>query len=101
MAARPRRGGKAACVVDKMPDNYLYLGLVPALFPNAVLIHCRRNLRDVAVSCWMTNFRSIRWANDADHLAMRFAQYRRCREHWRTVLPAASWVAVYENGWTT
>ena len=32
--------------------------------PEAVFIHCRRDLRDVAVSCWMTDFRSIRWAND-------------------------------------
>lgn len=51
-------------IVDKMPDNYMYLGLMAAMFPNAVLIHCRRDLRDVAVSCWMTNFRSIPWAND-------------------------------------
>ena len=46
----------AAHVVDKMPDNYLYLGLLAALFPRAKFIHCRRDLRDVAVSCWMTHF---------------------------------------------
>jgi hypothetical protein len=64
-ADRPR-------VADKMPDNYLYLGLLAALFPRAKLIHCRRDLRDVAVSCWMTNFRHIRWANDPNHIAARF-----------------------------
>ena len=92
-----RDGGKAACVVDKMPDNYLYLALVAALFPNAVLIHCRRDLRDVAVSCWMTNFRSIRWANDADHLATRFGQYRRAIDHWRAVLPVPVHEVDYEE----
>jgi hypothetical protein len=51
------------------------------------LIHCRRDLRDIAVSCWMTNFRSIRWADDPAHIATRFGQYRRVMEHWRTVLP--------------
>ena len=56
--ARPDR------VVDKMPDNYLYLGLLALLFPRATLIHVRRDPRDIALSCWMTNFRSIRWAND-------------------------------------
>jgi hypothetical protein len=50
------------------------------MFPGAVLIHCRRDLRDVAVSCWMTHFRSIRWANDPEHIATRFAQYRRIGE---------------------
>jgi tetratricopeptide (TPR) repeat protein len=79
-ADRPR-------VADKMPDNYLYLGLLAALFPKAKFIHCRRDLRDVAVSCWMTNFRHIRWANDPDHIAGRFAEYRRIMEHWRRVLP--------------
>src|SRR5262249_28723439 len=43
-AERPR-------VVDKMPDNYLYLGLLAALFPRAKFIYCRRDLRDTAVSC--------------------------------------------------
>jgi tetratricopeptide (TPR) repeat protein len=80
-------GAAAERVVDKMPDNYVYLGLLAAMFPGAVLIHCRRDLRDVAVSCWMTNFRSIRWANDPDHIATRFAQYRRVMDHWRAVLP--------------
>jgi tetratricopeptide (TPR) repeat protein len=79
-ADRPR-------VVDKMPDNYLYLGLLAALFPKATFIHCRRDLRDVAVSCWMTNFRHIRWANDPDHIAARFSEYGRIMEHWRRVLP--------------
>jgi hypothetical protein len=89
--------GKAERIVDKMPDNYLYLGLIAAMFPNAVLVHCRRDLRDVAVSCWLTNFRSIPWANDPDHIATRFAQYRRIMDHWRAVLPVAIHEVDYEE----
>ncbi len=48
--------GRSPRIVDKMPDNYLYLGLLDILFPRATFIHCRRDLRDVAVSCWMTDF---------------------------------------------
>ena len=70
-------GGGSERIVDKMPENYLYLGLLAILFPQAVFIHCRRDLRDVAVSCWMTDFTSIRWANDPAHIAARFQQYRR------------------------
>ncbi len=33
--------GQAQRVVDKMPDNYMYLGLLAILFPNASFIHCR------------------------------------------------------------
>ena len=32
-------------IVDKMPDNYLYCGLLAAMFPRATFIHCRRDLR--------------------------------------------------------
>ncbi len=84
-------------IVDKMPDNYVYVGLLSALFPQATLIHCRRDLRDIAVSCWMTDFRSIRWANDPAHLASRFTQYRRIVDHWRTVLPARMIEIDYEE----
>ena len=88
---------RARRVVDKMPDNYLYLGLIAVLFPKARFIHCRRQLTDVAVSCWMTNFKHIRWANDPDHLASRFAQYRRLMEHWRKVLPVSMLEVDYEE----
>jgi tetratricopeptide (TPR) repeat protein len=89
--------GSAVRVVDKMPDNYIYLGLLATLFPRAWFIHCRRDLRDVAVSCWMTNFRQIRWANDLDHIAGRIAEYQRLMEHWRLVLPVPVLEVEYEE----
>jgi tetratricopeptide (TPR) repeat protein len=84
-------------VADKMPDNYLYLGLIATLFPRAKLIHCRRDLRDVAVSCWSTHFRHIRWASDADQIASRFRDYGRLMEHWRRVLPVPLLEVDYEE----
>jgi tetratricopeptide (TPR) repeat protein len=90
-------GRGAPRVADKMTDNYLYLGLLAILFPNATFIHCRRDLRDVAVSCWITSFRSIRWTNEPAHMAHRFAQYLRIMDHWRTVLPAPIHEVDYEE----
>ena len=84
-------------IADKMPDNYLYLGLAAALFPRARFIHCRRDLRDVAVSCWMTNFGQIRWANDFEHIATRFHEYHRIMTHWRRVLPIPVLDVEYEE----
>jgi tetratricopeptide (TPR) repeat protein len=78
---------KAERVVDKMPDNYLYVGFMHLLFPRARFLHCCRDLRDIAVSCWITHFRDIPWSNDFDLMASRFVQYRRVMEHWRAVLP--------------
>jgi tetratricopeptide (TPR) repeat protein len=88
---------EAPHVADKMPDNYLYLGFLAALFPRAKFIHCRRDLRDVAVSCWMTHFRQIRWACDLDHIVSRFRAYERLMEHWRRVLPVPVLEVNYEE----
>jgi tetratricopeptide (TPR) repeat protein len=90
-------GGRADRIVDKMPDNYLYLGLLAILLPQAVFIHCQRDLRDIAVSCWMTDFRSIRWANSTKHIAERFRHYRRLMDHWRAVLPVPIHEVNYEE----
>ena len=89
--------GRSLRVVDKMPENYLFIGLLSILFPRATFIHCRRDLRDVAVSCWMTDFSSIRWANDPSHIADRFRQYFRIMNYWRTVLPVAIHEIDYED----
>ncbi len=80
-----------------MPDNYLYLGLLAALFPRATFIHCRRDLRDVALSCWMTGFRNVPWTNDLDHIALRFQEYHHLMEHWRGVLPVPLLEVDYEE----
>jgi tetratricopeptide (TPR) repeat protein len=90
-------GERTDRVVDKMPDNYMYLGILSLVFPRATFIHCRRDLRDIAVSCWMTDFRSIRWANDPEHIASRFQQYRRVMDHWQSVLPATIHHVDYEE----
>ena len=88
---------RARRVVDKMPENYLYLGMLAALFPRARFIHCRRDRRDVAVSCWMTHFRNVSWANDPGHIARRIVTCERLMEHWAQVLPVR-WLDVqYEE----
>jgi tetratricopeptide (TPR) repeat protein len=90
-------GGKAARIVDKMPDNYVHLGLIAALFPRATLIYSRRDFRDIAVSCWLTGFRSIRWTNATDHIASRFHQHVRLMNHWQSVLTGRIHVVDYEE----
>ena len=75
----------------------MYLGLLAVLFPQATFIHCRRDLRDVALSCWLTDFRSMTWTNDKATIASRFCQYQRLMDHWRAVLPVAIHDIDYEE----
>jgi tetratricopeptide (TPR) repeat protein len=84
-------------IVDKVPENYMYLGLLATLFPRSRLIHCRRDWRDVAVSCWMTLFHNPHWANDQQHIASRIHEYQRVMEHWRKVLPVPLLEVGYEE----
>lgn len=84
-------------VVDKMPDNYSQLGFIALLFPNARIIHCCRDPRDVAMSCFQTQFGAIRWACDPEHLVARFRQYARLMQHWQEHLPVPVYQSRYEE----
>jgi len=90
-------GGRAVRIIDKMPDNYALLGWLAVLFPRARFIYSRRDLRDVALSCWITNFAEIRWANDMAHIAHRIGQHIRLMDHWRRVLPVRFLEVDYES----
>jgi tetratricopeptide (TPR) repeat protein len=87
---------RSTLVVDKMPDNYNYLGFLATLFPRAKFIHCRRDLRDTAVSCWSTNFSYLDWTFDLEHIASRFAAYQDLMLHWERVLPIPMFQLDYE-----
>lgn len=84
-------------VVDKMPDNYHNVGWIKLLFPHARIIHARRDMRDVAMSCWQTQFGSIRWACHIEHLTSRFESYVDLMEHWRAVFPDGFLETDYET----
>ncbi len=87
----------AARVVDKQPDNVNYLGLIGLLWPGARVIHCRRDLRDVAVSCWQSGLVATSWNNDWDNLARRFRDYVDLVGHWNRTRPI-EWLEVdYEE----
>lgn len=78
--AHVRHAGR---VVDKLPDNYLLAGWLCIAFPNAAIIHCLRDPRDVALSCWMTQFNHLSWSHDLQHITHRIEQHRRLLRHWR------------------
>jgi Flp pilus assembly protein TadD len=84
-------------IVDKLPDNTFHLGFIATLFPRAKIIHCRRDMRDVALSCWMTTLANISWSCDPEFIAGRIHEYRRIMEHWRRVLPIAMFELDYET----
>ena len=47
--------------VDKQPLNFLHVGLIRALFPQARIVYCRRSQRDTALSIWSQHFDSAEY----------------------------------------
>jgi len=95
-----RLDDSAARVTDKMPANFLHLGLIARLFPAARIIHCRRQPVDTCLSCFQQNFRAadLSWSCDLSDLGHFYCQYDRLMAHWREVLPAGAMLEVdYED----
>jgi tetratricopeptide (TPR) repeat protein len=82
------RAGTALRITDKMPANFLYAGLIHAVFPRARIIHLQRHPLDTCLSIYFQNFFNVSpYANDLNHLAHYYGQYLRIMDHWRKVLP--------------
>ena len=82
--ARPQ----ADVVTDKRPDNFLHIGLIKAMFPNARIVHTVREPLDVILSNWFLHLdRSMGHALDLGDLAHWHGQYVRLMRHWKTLYP--------------
>jgi len=93
-------GRGAARVTDKMPGNFMNVGLITRMFPKARIIHCRRNPMDNCLSCFAQNFRAdgLSWSTDLTDMAHQYCQYRRIMAHWREVLPPGRMLEIdYED----
>jgi tetratricopeptide (TPR) repeat protein len=86
LATLRRFGPGAKRVTDKALDNFLRLGFIHRILPNATLIHCRRHPVDTALSIFTTNF-DCEYGADRGDLVFFFRQYQRLMAHWRQVLP--------------
>ncbi len=86
-------------VVDKMPENFWYLGLIHSIIPNAKVIHCVRHPVDTCLSLYFQNLsdrHAYKW--DMESLAHWYRQYQRVMEHWRTTLPPGTFYELaYED----
>jgi len=89
----------ASRVVDKMPANFLYLGLIHAALPEARIIHLKRNPLDTCLSIYFQNFGpGHSYAHDLDDLGHYYAEYLRVMDHWRRSLPSEVMLEVsYED----
>jgi hypothetical protein len=81
-------GPEAVRVTDKMPPNFMWIGLIHMLFPKARIIHCKRNPIDICLSIYSTYFTArMDFSADRGDLVYFYRQYERIMAHWKSVLP--------------
>ena len=92
------KAGDATRVTDKMPLNFLHLGLAALLLPNTRVIHCRRAPMDTALSCYFMHFKDTHaFSTDLSWLGSFYVQYERLMSHWKRVLPLPILDVQYEE----
>jgi tetratricopeptide (TPR) repeat protein len=82
-------------IVDKLPRNFIYVGLIHLALPHARFIHVRRDPLDTCFSCFSLLFTGPQsFAYDLGELGRYYRGYAALMEHWRGVLPQGVMVEV-------
>ena len=88
----------ARMVTDKLPFNFVHVGIIAMLFPNAKIVHCRRHPLDNCLSCYFTSFSDqIKFANNLQTLGQYYLDYDRLMTHWHQALPVEIFDLQYED----
>jgi tetratricopeptide (TPR) repeat protein len=83
---------------DKMPLNYLYLGLIRRALPHAKIIHVSRAPMAAVYAMYKMLFQDgYPFSYDLTELGKYYVSYRRLMDHWRKVLPGAIYDLAYED----
>lgn len=90
---------KSRHFTDKMPMNFLHIGLIHLLFPRAKIIYCRRNPAATCFSCYQILFGNgnILYSYDLTEMGKFYKMHERIMEHWRTILPGRVLETTYED----
>ncbi len=96
--ARAALGGGTGRLVDKMPLNYLYCGLIGRAIPDARIIHVTRHPMAVCYAMYKTLFKDgYPFSYDLSEIAQYYIAYRRLMEHWRATMPGGIHELSYER----
>jgi tetratricopeptide (TPR) repeat protein len=83
-----RRAPSAMRITDKLPENYLRIGLIRLALPGARIVHVGRNPLDACLSCFAINFlNGLPYTCDLGELGRHYRRYLALMAHWRSLLP--------------
>lgn len=85
-------------ITDKMPGNYLNLGLIASILPEAKIIHCCRNPLDTCLSNYKQNFMVGQyWSYDLEELGAEYLRYLDLMAYWHEQFPGRILDIHYED----
>ena len=97
-AAAAHRSTDRPRFTDKMPNNWMYLGLIRMILPNARVIDVRRDPMDCCVSNWKQLYaRGLDHSNALDTMGLYYADYVRLMRHFDRALPGSVHRTIYET----
>ena len=78
----------ARYIIDKMPHNFYYVGLIHLMFPEAKIIHSMRDPVDTCFSGYALRFGAANeFTYDLATLGRYYVRYQKLMQHWHSVLP--------------
>jgi hypothetical protein len=99
IACMPSPADGKVRIADKALNNFLHVGLIRLILPNARIVHTVRNPIDTCVSCYSKLFASgWHFSYDLAELGRYYRRYRELMTHWQSVLPSDAMLDVsYEE----
>jgi tetratricopeptide (TPR) repeat protein len=99
LAKLSSRFGKQRFVVDKLLSNFMRIGLIRRILPEARIIHCRRDPVDSCLSCYAMLFATAHdFTYDQTELGRYYRDYEFLMDHWRRGLPSTHFLEIdYET----
>ena len=92
------RADGVAAFTDKMPNNFIHVGLIHLALPQAIVIDARRHPLDTCIANYRQLFaQGKNQSYDLVELAEYYLEYVRLMKHWDTVLPGRVLRVQYED----
>jgi hypothetical protein len=96
-STRPRTGS-SRFFIDKMPLNFLYIGLIHLALPAARIVHLTRHPMDACYAIYKTPFdQAYPYSYDLQDLGRYYIAYRQLMDHWHAMLPGRVLDVAYED----
>ena len=85
-------------IVDKMPGNFNFVGLIHSILPNAKIIHSRRHPVETCLSCYRIHFaEGHQWSYNLRELGRFYKRYWGLMKYWREAFPGVMYEVRYED----